>query len=95
MPNGTAITTITKRMLCAAATRSVRAPWRSASSVISDAPPIEPEKYVVASKARGGRCANSAPWRRCNHPPNKAPSGSAHTTARIMAHHWANTKALT
>jgi hypothetical protein len=36
--------TITSRRLCAAATRSVRACSRSASSVISEAAPIAPEK---------------------------------------------------
>ena len=42
--NGITTTTINKRRLCAAATRSVRAPTRSASKVISDAPPMAPAK---------------------------------------------------
>ena len=40
MANGSVSTTAAMRTLCAAATRSVRAPARSASSVISDAPPM-------------------------------------------------------
>ena len=40
MAKGKVNTTSTKRTLWAAATRSVRAPWLSASKVISDAPPI-------------------------------------------------------
>jgi hypothetical protein len=44
MANGTTRVTIMSRTLWAAATRSVRAPTRSAISVISDAPPIAPEK---------------------------------------------------
>jgi hypothetical protein len=37
-------TTKTKRMLCDAATKSVRALWRSAMIAISDAPPMAPAK---------------------------------------------------
>ena len=48
MASGTLSTTIAMRTLCAAATRSVRAPQRSASNVIYDAPPTAPEKYIVA-----------------------------------------------
>ena len=44
MANGMLSTTTAMRSLCAAATRSVRAPARSASSVISDAPPMAPAK---------------------------------------------------
>ena len=40
MAKGTDSTTITRRTLCAAATKSVRAPWRSANMVISEAPPM-------------------------------------------------------
>ena len=42
--NGIVTVTISTRRLWAAATRSVRAPWASASSVISEAPPIAPAK---------------------------------------------------
>ena len=48
MASGTLSTAIAMRTLCAAATRSVRAPQRSASNVIYGAPPTAPEKYIVA-----------------------------------------------
>ena len=44
MAKGTESTTIIIRTLWAAATRSVRAPMRSASRVISEAPPMAPAK---------------------------------------------------
>ncbi|MDT4832911.1 hypothetical protein FQZ97_664840 [compost metagenome] len=42
--NGIVTVTTISRRLCAAATRSVRAPADSASSVISEAPPMAPAK---------------------------------------------------
>ena len=44
MANGIVTVTSSTRRLCAAATKSVRAPWRSAIRVISDAPPMAPAK---------------------------------------------------
>lgn len=44
MAKGRMTVTISTRRLWALATRSVRAPWRSAISVISEAPPMAPAK---------------------------------------------------
>jgi hypothetical protein len=52
-PKGITSTTTIRRRLCAAATRSVRAPTRSASKVISEAPPTAPAKKAVARMASG------------------------------------------
>ncbi|MNT35860.1 hypothetical protein D3C72_1719060 [compost metagenome] len=45
--NGTVTTTSSTRTLCAVATRSMRAPWRSARLAISLAPPIAEENHAV------------------------------------------------
>jgi hypothetical protein len=49
--NGTVITTISTRTLCAVATRSMRAPWRSARLAISLAPPMADENQAVLKSA--------------------------------------------
>jgi len=68
-------TTISRRMLCAAATRSTAAPWRSPCTAISAAPPSAIAKNAVVA---------STPDSRCSTQPHSAPSSIENTTPSAM-----------
>ena len=96
--NGIVTVTITSRRLWLAATRSVRACSRSASSVISEAAPIAPEKYVVArsrSSVMPGSCSMPGACTRYSQRPKAQPRSNAQAMASAMAHHRPATSAVT
>ncbi len=79
-PNGTTSTTIRSRSECALATRSSRPPWRSASTAISEAPPIALAKNTV------GRSSAGLPaLAHCRKAPKPAPSSKAQAMPTAIA----------